>query len=152
MFDSLIQSKLRYATASAWLLKSDMRRLDGFQASCLRRILGIPCYFISRVSNEKVRSESGMTQFSKSVLKSQLRLLGQVLNDPRKHSLKEVTFHGQTDVTQTAAFVRRTGRPRQNWADQLTHKMKQAAGSLNMWAQAAGSAKIWKEVASRVVL
>ena len=41
LFEALILSKLRYATASAWLLKAELRRLDGFQAHCLRQILNV---------------------------------------------------------------------------------------------------------------
>ena len=41
LYVSLIESKLRYALSSAWLLKADLRRLDGFQARCLRKILGV---------------------------------------------------------------------------------------------------------------
>ena len=41
VFSAYISSKLRYAVASAWLWKADLRRLDGFQAGCLRKMLGI---------------------------------------------------------------------------------------------------------------
>ena len=67
LFDSLVQSKLRYAIASAWLLKADLRRLDGFQANCLRNILGIKCSYVSRVSNEKVLEKAGFAKFSHDV-------------------------------------------------------------------------------------
>ena len=37
-FGSLIGTKLKYAVASALLLKADLRRLDGFHARCLRTL------------------------------------------------------------------------------------------------------------------
>ena len=42
LHNSMVMSKLCYALASLWLTKSDLRRLDGFQANCLRTILKIP--------------------------------------------------------------------------------------------------------------
>ena len=118
----------------------------------MRKILGIPHSFYSRVSNERVRVQSGMTMFSSSVRKLQLKLLGQVVNDPRKQILKEVTFHGDTLDTETSAYVRRVGRPRQNWTDQLISIMRQAAGTYEVWMQAVSSAEVWREVSSRAVL
>ena len=113
---------------------------------------GHTAFFYSRISNAQVRKESGMTEFSKSVRKLQLKLLGQVLMDPRKQILRDVTLHaGDTLVSETAAYVRRVGRPRQNWTDQLTSIMRHAAGSLDVWMHTARSTKMWQEVFSRVV-
>ena len=84
LFESLVQSQLRYALASAWLLKSDLRRLDGFQAGCIRQILKIPCSYISRVSNQRVREQAGVQPFSKAVRSTQLQLLGQVIGNELK--------------------------------------------------------------------
>ena len=119
LFEACIQSKLRYALASAWLLKADLRRLDGFQASCLRKILGIPHSFYSRISNATVLARSGCTPFSATVKSMQLKLLENVLSNPRKNQLREVAFHGHTIVSETAAYVRCAGRPRQNWTEQV---------------------------------
>ena len=54
LFDALIISKLQYATASAWLLKGELRRLDGFQVQCFRQILKVPSPYISRISNKTI--------------------------------------------------------------------------------------------------
>ena len=149
LFDCLVQSQLRYALAAAWLLKSDLRRLDGFQAGCLRRILRIPCSYVSRVSNQRVREQCGMQPFSKTVRRAQLQLLGQVITNERKRVLKQATFHKDSLESQTAAFVRRVGRPRQNWTEQLMTIMKQAAGSNDGWLRAVHCPKVWNEIAAR---
>ena len=128
LLDSLVFSKLRYASSSAWLSKSDLRRLDGFQANCLRKVLGIPSAYFSRVSNDRVRNLTGQGKFSTTVRKAQLKLLGDVLTNPDKALLKKVAFHGDTLVPETAAFVRRVGRPRQNWTEQLLGMTRDAAG------------------------
>ena len=33
LFNSIVVTRLRYATASTWLLKGDLRRLDGFSSA-----------------------------------------------------------------------------------------------------------------------
>ena len=152
LFESLVQSQLRYAVASAWLLKADLRRLDGFQAGCLRKILKIPSSFYSRISNQKVREKAGMQQFSTSIRKIQLHLLGQVITNPKKNALKETTFRGGVADPITAAYVRRVGRPRQNWAEELIAIMKQSAGSNDCWQRALRSPKVWHDIAARAAM
>ena len=151
LFDSLIQSRLRYAVASAWLLKSDLRRMNGFQANCLRRILKVPPAFYSRVSNKSVLERSGLELFSASVRKLQLKLLGQVITNPCKSVLKQVAFHGSSLVAETSAYVKRIGRPRQNWTEQLIRLMKEAASTTEAWTRAVGSLNGWQEVSSRII-
>ena len=84
LFEALIVSKLSYGVASAWLSKADLRRMDGFHSSCLRKILRIPPSFISRVSNERVRKMAKQGPLSALIRSSQLRLLDQVLMNPAK--------------------------------------------------------------------
>jgi hypothetical protein len=147
LFESLVLSQLRYALASAWLWKSDLRRLDGFQAGCLRQILGIPCSYVSRISNQRVREQCDVQLFSKTVRRAQLQLLGQVITNEKRTVLKDVTFHGETFQSETSAFVRRVGRPRQNWTEQLLAIMKSTAGSNERWLQAVECPALWNEIA-----
>ena len=84
LFESMVLSKLGYAMASLWLTKSDLRRLDGFHANCLRKILRIPSAFYSRVSNHKVRSKASQQPFSSRVATLQMRLFNEVLHSPHK--------------------------------------------------------------------
>ena len=55
-FQTFVMSRLQYGLCTTLLVKSQRRRLDGFHARCLRRILGIPPSFLSRVSNANVFS------------------------------------------------------------------------------------------------
>ena len=103
------------------------------------------------MSNGKVRQIAGQEAFSKMVRASQLKLLGQVLIDPSKQILKHVAFHGDSLVPETEAFVRKVGRPRDNWTTQLTQIMRQAAGSLQDWLRITSSMRDWREVAARVI-
>ncbi len=119
LFNCIIVSRLTYANASTWLLKADLRRLDGFYCNCLRRILRIPHSFVSRVSNASILQQAGCKKLSETIRDSQLALLERVLRDPSLEVLKQASFHGNTLTSQTAAWVRRRGRPRQNWIEQL---------------------------------
>ena len=119
LFDAYIVSKLRYGVSSAWLLKSDLRRLDGFQARCLRTLLGVrPAYF-SRISNEQVRAKAGQEALSETVHRLQLKLLADVLNQPARRTMRDAAFVRGSETPLTAAYVRKVGRPRHNWAEQV---------------------------------
>ena len=50
-FDTCVGSQLLYCMHTAWLNRAGLKKLDGFHARCLQKILGIPHPFISRVSN-----------------------------------------------------------------------------------------------------
>jgi hypothetical protein len=151
IFDAMILSKLRYALSSSWLVKADLRRLDGFEAACLRKMLGIKHSFWSRVSNAEVRKIAGQPPFSETVRSSQLKLLGQVFIDPQKRALRDVAFHAGDPLTpETAAYVRRVGRPKQNWTDQLCGLMRQVASSSEDWFRITRSQKEWCKAAARV--
>ena len=112
-------SKLRFGVAAAWLLKADLRRLGGFHANCLRLMLGIKCAYISRISNNRVREIAGVRMFSESVTAIQVKLLRQVLRDPSKAVLRDAAFQKGSLTPLTDAFVRRIGRLRQNWTDEV---------------------------------
>ena len=112
----------RYSSASAWLLKDDLKRLDGFYCRCLRAILGVKASFYSRDSNQTVLQRAGCKEVSSLIRQSQLALLGQVLEDESKRVLRKVAFHGESDDPETAFWVRRRGRPRQNWTERLSDR------------------------------
>eukprot|EP00959_Pyramimonas_sp_CCMP1952_P110992 2321958-Pyramimonas_sp.AAC.1 len=63
-FQALVTSKVMYSLNSAWLNKAERKRLDGFQARCLRRILHIPHACVSRVSNEHAPLQSGQQPYT----------------------------------------------------------------------------------------
>ena len=122
LFEALILSKLRYATASAWLLKAELRRLDGFQAYCLRQILKVPSPYISRVSNKKILELSKAQQLSCTIRYRQQQLFEAVLLSPAKKQLRQATFIKDSTVPLTRRFVQRVGRPRQNWTDECAKR------------------------------
>ena len=152
LFDSLILSGLRYGVASAWLSKSDLRRMDGFHAGCLRKMLKIPVAYISRISNEEVRRRVQQQPLSVSIRAMQLKLLGQVLTNPDKDFLKDAAFQdGDVLRPSTAAYVRKVGRPRDNWAEKLIAIVRPATGTLRRWLQVTSSEQLWNETVANLL-
>jgi hypothetical protein len=117
--NTYVFSKLRYGVASAWLSKCDLRRLDGFQAWCLRVLLKIPSSFVSRVSNARVRKLAEQEPLSAQVRRAHMQLLERVLNDPAKQPLRDVVFIAGTDTPVITKYVRKVGRPRHNWTEEM---------------------------------
>lgn len=59
LFICTLAIMLSYATASAWLLKAYVRRLDGSRCNCLRRISRIPHTLVSRRERLAPRKAQG---------------------------------------------------------------------------------------------
>jgi len=119
IFNAVVVSILMYGLASAWLLKSDQRKLDGFQCRCLRTIWGILPSFISRVSNEKILKMTMQTRLTAILQKQQLTLYGKVARLPVGHPVRESTFVGGSLRPAVDMFTRRIGRPRFEWAPEV---------------------------------
>ena len=119
-FEPLVSSRLAYGFSTQWLVLPQRRRLDGFVARCLRRILGVPPAFISRISNATVFARAGMLSFSSQLLKQQLCFFGKVALSAAGNPLRSNTFVDNTLNPQIGRFVLKVGRPRQNWTSQLT--------------------------------
>ena len=118
-FETLVLSRLAYGLSTQWLLASQRRRLDGFAARCLRRVLGIAPAFLSRISNATVFARAGILSFSSQLLKQQLHLFGKVALSPEGSPLRSNTFVDNSLMPLIGHFVRKVGRPRQNWTSQL---------------------------------
>ena len=68
IYKGCVESTLMYGLHTCWLNKSQRRRLDGFQARCLRRLLGILPSFLSHVPNKDVLSAAGTAPLSTTLL------------------------------------------------------------------------------------
>ena len=75
LFHALITSKLSYGLSTLWCTIQQRRCLDGFYARCLRKLLGIPCSFVSRVSNKQVFSKAEVQPLTEQILYRQFVLL-----------------------------------------------------------------------------
>ena len=119
---SLVVSRLLYGLSSAWLIKAQIRRIEGFHARCLRRILRIPPAFISRVSNTIVYEKAAVVPLGTQLFRMQLVLLGKAAQSKAGDPLRRNVFVGDSLRPVIGYYVRRQGRPRQDWTNCLMEK------------------------------
>ena len=130
--------------------KSEMRRLDGFQAKCLRHILGIQPPRLSRVSNHVVLEAAFCKPASRLLLQKQLILVGKVLREPRGQ-LNRVCFVNDTLQTKTTSeYIRRVGRPRKEWVTSILPTASKVAGSMEVLPTAVKNPLCWKRMVKSV--
>ena len=122
IFNALIESKLLYSLSAMCLNVAELRRLDGFQNRCVRKIIGIKPSFISRVSNAAVLEKAGHQPASKMLRKRSLQLLGKILRSPETHPLYSVSFKTETSIPLVDWYVRRRGRPHKEWVPDVTRQ------------------------------
>jgi hypothetical protein len=116
---SIIVSKLLYGLSSVWLVTAQRRRLDGFHARCLRRLLRIPASYVSRVSNAEVLVRAGVRPLSEQLLLQQLCLFGKAARASEGSPMRVDTFRAGGIKPVIGHFIRKRGRPRQDWTNEL---------------------------------
>ena len=147
IFNAVIMPQIMYGLSSSWLCVADRRRLDGFQARCLRKVLRIAPSFVSRISNKTVLQRAGQKQFSSHLLKQQLLLFGRIARAPDNDVLRKLTFIPGTLQPVTEVFVCKLGRPRHEWASQLTKEaLKIASTYVSLEAMISDEGRWWQAV------
>jgi len=118
-FSAFVVSTLMYGLSTLSLVRAQRRRLDGFHARCLRRILKIPSAFVSRISNKYVFARAGVLPMTEQLAKRQFQLFRRVAQSQVGSPLRRHTFVGNTLQPYISHFVRKVGRPRVNWTESL---------------------------------
>ena len=113
ILQAVVVSRLLYGLGSAWLNKSEVRRLNGFYCRCLFVILRIPPAYVSRVSNVTVLQPAAQTELRLQLLKQQLLLYGRVVRLQEGHPMRQWTFCPNSQRPKTDQYVRRVGHSRQ---------------------------------------
>ena len=134
-YSALVESKLMYGLVMGSFTKAELRRLDGFQAKCLRAILKIPSSQFSRVSNFAVRERATWKSASQLLLEQQLVFFGKVLRSPSEDILHQVSFVPGSLTPATSRYIRVVGHPRKEWVPELLpHAVRVAGGEQNLKA------------------
>jgi len=128
VFEACIILKLCYSLEVATLNTAEIRRLNGFQARCLRRILGIPAAFISRVSNKAVLAKANSFALSHSVVRQQLIFLGELTRRAGDDPVRVSVFQPGSIALKSLSGTRRVGRPRNTWPTLVLQAARQVAG------------------------
>ncbi len=144
IFQSFITSRLLYGLSSACLKAAKLRRLNRFQARCLRKILRIQPAFVSRVSNRVVLQRSKQAPYSSQLLRQQLMLFGKVARADDSDVLRRVSFCNGTLSPLLDRYVRKVGRPKYEWPKMLLKEATQMSGSIECVQSLVRDAIRWK--------
>ena len=74
---------------------------------------------MSRVPNKVVLQKAAVLPLTEQILRRQFVILRKVAAAPGDSVLRKDTFKEDSLVTQVGFYVRRRGRPRQDWASEL---------------------------------
>ena len=138
-----------YGLSSSWLNVRQQRQLDGFQARCLREISRIPHPFYSRVSNKTVLARCSQKPLTMQLRFQQFMMLGKIARAPDSDVRRRLTFCPGSLRPATDRFVRRVGRPRNEWAPKLLQLAVQKWGTLNTVERLMHNEMIWKAEVAR---
>ena len=130
IFDACVVAKLVYGIFTATLNQAERRRIDGFHARCLRRIIRVPPAYVSRVSNASVMKMSGQRlRLSQQILHQQMIYMGQIARRDCEDPVRDAVFLPATIELRPLPGPRRRGRPRTEWAKTVHDACLRAAGS-----------------------
>ena len=121
IFDACICTKLCYGLFTATLTAKEKQRIDGFQARCLRKILGIAPAYYSRISNQIVRTIAGERRLSDKLTQQQVRYLSKLASRDDDDPTRTCIFERGCRNLLQKVVRRKPGRPRVRWATEA-HK------------------------------
>jgi hypothetical protein len=149
---ALVESKLLHGLATVCMNVAELRRLNGFQNKCLRKILGISSSFLSRVSNKTVMQHASCKSASAQLLAMQLRLLRKVVLTESVHPLRSSCMVGDTLQPLVSHYIRRVGRPRKEWLSTvLPHGLQIVSGNAFTIREMMLDKHVWKQLVKRYV-
>ena len=117
IFEACVLSKLLYSLHVGVLNTAERRRLDGFQARCLRKILRIAPAYISRTPNTVVLEAARCKPCSDPLRARQHAFLEKLRARPDADVCRRMVFHNDGTVRRFGG-TRKVGRPRTTWLDQ----------------------------------
>ena len=151
IFQPVISTGLLYGLSTAWLNTSEQRRLNGFQARCLRKILGIRPAYYSRMTNRRVLEMANQVLYTTQLLKQQLILYGKIARSGPDDALRKVTFCPGSLRPIAEKYLRKVGRPRSEWASKLYPEAVRVAGSAAQLDTLLSSAENWRAKVGEVL-
>ena len=142
IYRAIVISRLLYGLQAAWLGKVALRKLDGFNARCLRKMGIAPSYY-SRISNKTVLDRLGARSLSNLLLEQQLSYLGTLARRPAGCQACGMVFD-QTHHLQTGKSQRRVGCPRLEWAGELFKVLRETLPTTGDFCNEALDASTWR--------
>ena len=134
---------------TTWLNVAETKKIDAFQARCLRKLTGIPHSYLSRTTNETVRQTAGAARLSLTLRRNQLLYLGDLARMPTGNVLRDTVFQPNSFKIVKPCGPRRRGRPRNEWAGKLYSEAIIVADGesvlTNMWAPTPAAKSAWQK-------
>ena len=127
IFNACVCTKLSYGLFSAAMTATEQRRLDGFQARCLRRILKIAHAFYSRISNKTVLRLAGEVPLSEKIVEHQQQYLAKLAARDDTDPARRCVFQAGNSNMKEQTEKLRKGRPRMSWIAGLTKRMQETS-------------------------
>eukprot|EP00930_Biecheleria_cincta_P025694 TRINITY_DN18244_c0_g2_i1.p1 TRINITY_DN18244_c0_g2~~TRINITY_DN18244_c0_g2_i1.p1 ORF type:complete len:330 (-),score=41.55 TRINITY_DN18244_c0_g2_i1:133-1122(-) len=146
LYVSLVESRLLYGLSASMMRKADERKLDGFQARCLRQALRIPHAWESRISNASVLEKAQHMKASILLQRKQLMYLGKVMRADHDSALRTVSFSNNHLQPATSRYIRRIGRPRLEWVPTVLDKALSITASMDTLKNTAQDVDAWKKL------
>jgi hypothetical protein len=144
IFEACVLSKLLYSLHTLVLTKVQTRRLNAFQAKCLRQICGIAPSFVSHVPNQGVLDSAGVKSLSTTLLQRQLYLFGSVARKSPGSIVRDVALEPGTVRPKVWWSRRRRGRPRTAWAPYVYNHARALAGSERQLSSLLQDEALWR--------
>ena len=144
IFDACVISKLIYGLFTAILNKAERRRLDGFQARCLRQIFKMLPSFYSRVSNKEVLGRAESCPLSTKLARQQIKFMGQLARRVGADPIRRSIFKDEGCDLRKPEGTRRRGRPRAAWGATVLKNCTRAGLRLVDFAAGHTTEKEWQ--------
>ena len=128
IYVACVVQKLLYGLESAWINAAGRRKLNGFHARCLRRIVNVTPAFISHVSNAFVLQQLAAYPLSSILLERQMLYFGHVARSDGKCTLRRALF--KDDSFELREPPLKQGRPRDTWGRKLLQECLHMTGSI----------------------
>ena len=106
LYNSNVKSMVLYGSECWRIVKGDMRRVDAFHNSCLKRICKI--FWPNKISNASLYERTKSSSLSSEIIHRRLRWLGRVLRMPTER-------HPRIALHWTPSGRRNRGRPKTTW-------------------------------------
>ena len=122
-------SKLTYGLFTAAFTSKAKRRIDGFQARCLRKILKIPHSYYSRISNQTVLEIAAKVPLSEKIQQQQFKYMEKIAARSGDDPARLCVFEPGSENFKEQTGTRSRGRPRTTWRSSVCKAWSEEVGN-----------------------
>ena len=143
IYEAVVLSRLMYGLQVLWLGQAARRKLDGFHARCVRKIVKIRHAFYSRISNAEVLAMVDAPRLSAILLERQLGYFGALARRAPSCQVRKLVFKEDLSI-QPLDLPRRRGRPKLEWTRELFNVVARIFETHADFCQCVANATDWR--------